>query len=413
MTSWYRRMTKVQKLTFWACWGGWALDGMDVQIFAFVIPTLVTLWGMTKPQAGLISTSVLVTSAVGGITAGVLADRIGRMRVLQITILWFAAFTGLSAFTHDFYQLLITRSLQGLGFGGEWAAGAILIGEVANREARGRAVGSVQGGWPVGYGVAALCYFVSFTLLTPAWAWRVLFLIGVLPALSVLWLRRNIPESPAFVAAAKARGTMNVARTFGQIFSKNIVRSTATASLLAAGALGGNYTMLTWLVTFLKQDHGMSVSTTTIYIAANIVGSFCGYMGAAYMSDALGRKWTFVISALCAVTAVLLYTMTPVDGLWMLLLGFLLGMFQSGIVSGMGACFSELFPAPIRASAGGFSYNFGRGVGSLIPAAVGLTSAGWGLAPSIGIWAVGSYSLVFIGALLMPETRNKELESSL
>jgi MFS family permease len=406
-------MTKVQKLTFWACWGGWALDGMDVQIFAFVIPALVTLWGMTKPQAGLISTSVLVTSAVGGIVAGVLADRIGRMRVLQITILWFAAFTGLSAFTHDFHQLLITRSLQGLGFGGEWAAGAILIGEVANKEARGRAVGSVQGGWPVGYGVAALFYFVSFTLLKPEWAWRVLFLIGVLPALSVLWLRRNVPESPAFVAAAKTRESISVTRTFGQIFSKDIVRSTATASLLAAGALGGNYTMLTWLVTFLKQNHGMSVGTTTIYIAANIFGSFCGYMGAAYMSDALGRKRTFVISALCAVTAVLLYTMTPVNGLLMLLLGYLLGMFQSGIVSGMGACFSELFPAQIRASAGGFSYNFGRGVGSLIPAAVGLTSAGWGLAPSIGIWAVGSYSLVFIGALLMPETRNKELESSI
>ncbi|MGF6573666.1 MFS family permease [Paraburkholderia sp. GAS333] len=413
MTSWYRCMTRVQKLTFWACWGGWALDGMDVQIFAFVIPALVTLWGMTKPQAGIISTSVLVTSAIGGIVAGVLADRFGRMRVLQITILWFATFTGLSAFTHNFHQLLITRSLQGLGFGGEWAAGAILIGEVANKESRGRAVGSVQGGWPVGYGVAALFYFVSFTLLTPAWAWRVLFLIGVLPALSVLWLRRNVPESPAFVAAAKARETISVRQTFGQIFSRKIVRRTATASLLAAGALGGNYTMLTWLVTFLKQNHGMSVGTTTIYIAANIFGSFCGYMGAAYMSDALGRKKTFVISALCAVTAVLLYTMTPINGPLMLLLGYLLGMFQSGIVSGMGACFSELFPAHIRASAGGFSYNFGRGVGSLIPAAVGLTSAAWGLAPSIGVWAVGSYSLVFIGALLMPETRNKELESGL
>lgn len=413
MTSWYRRMTKVQKLTFWACWGGWALDGMDVQIFAFVIPTLITLWGMTKPQAGLISTAVLVTSAIGGIVAGVLADRIGRMRVLQITILWFAAFTGLSAFTHDFHQLLITRSLQGLGFGGEWAAGAILIGEVADREARGRAVGSVQGGWPVGYGVAALLYFASFSLLSSSWAWRVLFLIGVLPALSVLWLRRNIPESPAFIAAAKDRETMSVPKTFGLIFSKKIFRSTATASLLAAGALGGNYTMLTWLVTFLKQNHGMSVGTTTVYIAANIFGSFCGYMGAAYLSDALGRRKTFVISALCAVTAVLLYTMTPVHGLLMLLLGYLLGMFQSGIVSGMGACFSEVFPAQIRASAGGFSYNFGRGVGSLIPAAVGMTSAGLGLAPSIGIWAVGSYSLVFVGALLMPETRNKELESSL
>lgn len=413
MTTWYGRMTRVQKLTFWACWGGWALDGMDVQIFAFLIPTLVTLWGMTKPQAGLISTAVLITSAVGGIIAGVLADRIGRMRVLQITILWFATFTGLSAFTHDFHQLLITRSLQGLGFGGEWAAGAILIGEVASKESRGRAVGSVQGGWPVGYGVAALLYFLSFTFISQQWAWRVLFMVGVLPALSVLWLRRNVPESPAFVEAAKVTETTKVTETMALVFSKKMFRSTATASLLAAGALGGNYTILTWLVTFLKQNHGMSVGTTTIYVAANIFGSFCGYMGAAQLSDALGRKKTFVLSALCAVVTILLYTLTSVHGPVMFLLGYLLGMFQSGIVSGMGACFSELFPAQIRASAGGFSYNFGRGVGSLIPAAVGLTSARFGLAPSIGVWAVGSYAFVFIGALLMPETRNKELESRL
>lgn len=412
MTSWYRRMTKVQRLTFWACWGGWAMDGMDVQIFAFVIPTLIALWGMTKPLAGLIGTAALATSAVGGVAAGVLADRFGRMRVLQITILWFALFTGLSAFTHNYQQLLVTRSLQGLGFGGEWAAGAILIGEVADKETRGRAVGTVQGGWPVGYGLAALAYFVTFSALPQQWAWRVLFLVGLLPALSVLWLRRNVPESPAFLAAARVREKISIVENLRLVFSKRVIGKTATASLLAAGALGGNYTTLTWLVTFLKQNHSMTVGTTTIYLAANIFGSFCGYMGAAHLSDMIGRRKTFVLSALCAVATVLLYTMTPVHGPVMFLLGYLLGMFQSGIVSGMGACFSELFPAQIRASAGGFSYNFGRGVGSLVPAAVGLTSARIGLAPSIGAWAVGSYLFVFIGALFMPETRNKELETS-
>jgi MFS family permease len=410
MALWYRGMTGPQKLTFWACLMGWVLDAMDVQLFAFVIPTLITLWGMTKSQAGIIGTAALVTSAIGGVIAGLLADRIGRVRVLQITIVWFALFTGASALTHTFHQLLLTRSLQGLGFGGEWAAGAVLIGEVVDKRIRGRAVGTVQAGWPIGYALAALAYFTIFSLLPAHLAWRTLFAVGLLPALSVIWLRRTVKESDAFNAGAAMREKTSIGGNFRLVFSRGMVFRTLTASLLAAGALGGNYTVLTWLVTYLRQTHSMSIGGTTWYLAINIFGSFCGYVGAAYLSDLLGRRKTFVLSALGATLAVLTYTLLPVVGTAMLLLGFLVGMFQSGIVSGMGACFSELFPAQIRASAGGFSYNFGRAFGSLVPAAVGITSAQYGLGPSIGTWAAASYGLVFLAALAMPETRNKELE---
>src|SRR5450830_1271888 len=158
MAFWYSSMNVPQRRTFWACLMGWALDAMDVQLFAFVIPTLIAVWGLTKSEAGMIGTAALVTSAIGGVLAGLLADRIGRVRVLQITIVWFALFTGLSALTNNFHQLLITRSLQGLGFGGEWAAGAVLIGEAVDKHIRGRAVGTVQSGWPIGYGMAALSF---------------------------------------------------------------------------------------------------------------------------------------------------------------------------------------------------------------------------------------------------------------
>lgn len=409
MNSWYQVMDREQKKTFWACWGGWALDGMDVQLFAFVIPALTTLWGMSQPQAGFISTAALVTSAIGGVLAGLLADRIGRVRVLQITIVWFAVFTALSAFTRNYHELLLTRSLQGVGFGGEWAAGTTLIGEVIHKEARGRAVGTVQGGWPVGYGVAALAYFACFSLLPENTAWRILFCIGVAPALSVIWLRRNVKDSNAYHTLSAKRKEGGIVRNFRLIFSREVIRNTATASLLAAGALGGNYTILTWLVSFLKQSHSLSVAMTAFFLAANIFGSFCGYMGAAHLSDIFGRRKTIVFSALGALLAITLYTVTPIYGTWLFALGFLVGMFQSGIVSGMGACFSELFPAEIRASAGGFSYNVGRAVGSLVPAAVGLTSGCFGLGHSIGAWAAAAYVLVFIGAVLLPETRSQEL----
>lgn len=339
-----------------------------------------------------------------------LADRIGRVKVLKLAILWFSLFTGLSALTDSFHQLLLTRSLQGLGFGGEWAAGAVLIGEVVDKRIRGRAVGSVQAGWPVGYALAALAYWVTFSLLPDHTAWRVLFVIGLLPGFMVLWMRRNIHESEAFEAAAQYREKTTLWATFALIFSPRILPRTAMASLMAAGALGGNYTILTWLVTYLRETQGLTISMTTLYLVVNIVGSFCGYICMAHLSDALGRRKTFALSAAGAMVTVLVYTQLHLPMWGLLLLGFPLGFFQSGIVSGMGACFTELFPAQIRASAGGFSYNFGRGIGALVPAGVGLTSASFGLAASIGVWAACSYVVVFIVALFLPETRNQELE---
>ncbi len=410
MQSWYSSMASEQRRTFWACFLGWVLDAMDVQLFAFVIPTLLTLWGMTKAEAGVIGTSALISSAIGGVIAGLLADRIGRVRVLKLAILWFSLFTGLSAFTHSFHQLLFTRSLQGLGFGGEWAAGAILIGEVVDKRIRGRAVGSVQSGWPVGYALAALAYWVLYNVLPENVAWRVLFLLGLLPGLLVVWMRRNIDESEAFEAAAVYREKSGLFGTFALIFSPGVFPLTALASLMAAGALGGNYTILTWLVTYLRQTQSLTVSMTSAYLAVNIFGSFCGYVGMAYLSDGVGRRKTFALSAAGATLTVLVYTQLHLPMTVLLLLGFPLGLFQSGIVSGMGACFTELFPAQIRGTAGGFSYNFGRGIGAMVPAAVGITSASMGLAPSIGVWAALSYVLVFIVAIFLPETRNKELE---
>jgi MFS family permease len=410
MQPWYSTMAPAQRRTFWACFLGWVLDAMDVQLFAFVIPTLLGVWGMSKAQAGVIGTSALVASAVGGVIAGVLADRIGRVRVLKIAILWFSLFTGLSAFTNGFHQLLLTRSLQGIGFGGEWAAGAILIGEVVDKRIRGRAVGSVQSGWPVGYALAALAYWVLYSLLPEHLAWRALFLLGLAPGLLVLWMRRNINESEAFEATAHYREKSGTLHTFGLIFAQGMFVRTALASLMAAGALGGNYTILTWLVTYLRETQSLTVNLTTMYLAVNIFGSFCGYIGMAYLSDGIGRRATFALSAAGATLTVLAYTRLHLPLSALLVLGFPLGLFQSGIVSGMGACFTELFPTHIRATAGGFSYNFGRGIGSLVPAAVGMTSVSLGLAPSIGAWAAASYVVVFIVAIFLPETRNQELE---
>src|SRR5712671_5385492 len=198
--GWYGELTPPEKRTFWACFGGWALDAMDVQIFSFAIPAIIAAFAISNAEAGLIGTVTLLTSAFGGWFAGALADRFGRVRTLQITIVWFAFFTFLCGFAQSYQQLLVLRGLMGLGFGGEWAAGAVLMGEVIRAQHRGKAVGSVQSGWAIGWAVAAVLSTTLFTLLPQDAAWRALFWVGLLPALLVLFVRRFVDEPNVFTA---------------------------------------------------------------------------------------------------------------------------------------------------------------------------------------------------------------------
>jgi MFS family permease len=160
--DWYRELGMSERRTFWACFGGWALDAFDVQIYSFVVPALLAVWHITNAQAGLLATSALVISSFGGWVAGILADRIGRARLLMIMIAWFAFFTFLSGFTNNFTQLLVVRGLQGFGFGGEWAAGSVLMGEAIRAAHRGKAVGMVQSAWAWGWAPRLLWLLSSF-----------------------------------------------------------------------------------------------------------------------------------------------------------------------------------------------------------------------------------------------------------
>src|SRR5579883_3100598 len=358
---------------------------------------------------GLLRTSTLLISALGGWLAGLLADRVGRVRTLQITILWYAGFTFLSGLTQNFEQLLVTRGLMGLGFGGEWAAGAVLMGEMIRAEHRGKAVGSVQSGWAIGWGVSAILYGILFNVLPEATAWRVLFIVGVLPAVLVFFLRKHVPEPEVF-AATQSRIAQGAAKpSLGAIFSPGLLRTTVLASLLATGAQGGYYAITNWLPTYLKTVRHLSVLNTTGYLVVVIIGSFVGYIVGAYLTDRLGRRNCFFLFAICCFLIVIAYTYLPISDAVMLVLGFPLGFFVSGIFSGMGAFFTELFPTQMRGSGQGFAYNFGRGVGALFPSLVGYLSQAMPLGQAIGIFAAIAYAVLFLAALLLPETRGKQL----
>ena len=407
MFAWIRELSGSEKRTLIAAYGGWSVDAFDFMIYTFVIPTLIAAWGMSKGQAGLIATSALLMSALGGWIAGALSDRFGRVRVLQITIAWFACFTFLCGFTKSFEQLLIVRSLQGLGFGGEWAVGSVMIGEIIRAQHRGKAVGTVQSGWAVGWGAAALMFAVFFSLLPDDLAWRALFWTGLAPALLVFYIRRHVTESEVFTATL-ARTTAQRSH-FLEIFSPQLLRITLLTSLMATGMQGGYYAVTIWLPTYLKTTRGLSVIGTGGYLAVIISGAFIGYLTAAWLSDHIGRRKTFFLFAVCSALTAVTYTLLPISDAQMLVLGFPLGFFVSGNFSGVGAYFTELFPSRVRGSGQGFAYNFGRGIGALFPALVGYLSATMPLGRAIGLFAGSAYVVVIIAVSLLPETRGKQL----
>ncbi len=410
LLAFYRDMNVPERRTFWACFTGWTLDGMDFMIYPLVIGTIIALWKVDPGTAGLAGTVTLLASAIGGWGAGYLCDRIGRVKTLQLTVIWFSFFSLVCAFVQNFEQLFIARALLGLGFGGEWAAGAVLIGEIIRDEHRGKGNGVVHSGWAVGWGAAALLYTLFFYLLPEDIAWRALFAAGLLPALLVIFLRRLVSEPEVFLQNQRKMAASGANRlAFLEIFTPKMLYTTVLASLLAVGAQGGYYAIMIWLPTYLKTVRGLSVLSTGGYLAIIIVASFLGYVISAYLTDILGRRKNFFLFSGCSIVTVLLYMFAPIGDTVLFLLGAPLGFFASGIYSGIGAFFNELFPTRIRGSGIGFCFNFGRAVGALFPALVGFLSATIPLGQAIGLFTVGAYALIVAAALMLPETKGRSL----
>ncbi len=410
LPMWLRETSSRERRTLLAGFLGYGVDGFDFMAYTFVIPTLIVQWGMSRTEAGYIATGALLTSAVGGWAAGILADRFGRVPILQLTVLWFALFTCLSGFTQSYPQLLFTRTMQGFGFGGEWSVGSLLVAEVIDARHRGKAAGLVQSSWAVGWALAAAAFWGVYALVPPALGWRILFWIGIAPASMIFYVRRHVEESPAFrndrhaPASAAAAG-----RGFLGIFRPPLLGPTVLASLLSCGMLCAYYSVTTWLPTYLRQERHLSVTGTSTYLLVLILGSFVGYLSSAWASDALGRRRCFMLFALCGMLLILAYMRLPITDVDLLFLGFPLGFFLSGIFSGMGALLAELYPADVRGSGQGFCYNIGRAVGAACPALIGAWSAHGSLAVAIGAVTSAAYALVIVAAWALPETRGRVL----
>lgn len=407
MFEWYKTGSTQERKTFWACFSGWALDTYDAQMFSFLLPTLMAVWQISKGEAGVLGTAALLSASLGGWIAGILSDRYGRVRILIFTICWFTFFGAVAGFTQSFEQMLIVRTLQGLGFGGEWAVGAALMAEVIRPEHRGKALGFVQSGFSIGWALAAVIMTTLLATLPPEMAWRVAFWVGVIPASFVLFIRRNVKDPVIYKeATAKAEEKASLLSAF----RPGVVRLTLLAALLVTGLQAAAYTIMAWLPTLMVQVRGLKPGPVVLTMLIMCAGAFAGFVLTAYLADRYGRRPALLVFCLGAWVFTVVYMLVPMSPTLLMLMSFPVGAFATGIFAVVGPFLSELFPTHIRTTCMGFSYNLGKSLGALSIAGVGVLSERFGLAQSIGGFCLVAYALAITAVLLLPETRGVRLQ---
>ncbi|NGY57419.1 MFS transporter [Lentzea sp. NEAU-D13] len=402
--AWFRSLGQKGKRAFIGAFGGYGLDSYDYWVLPLSLVAITGYFGLTKAEAGLLGTSTLLMSAIGGAVAGIMADRFGRSKTLIITVAAYAFFTVLCGFATNYETLLIFRALQGLGFGGEWAAGAILVAEYCKPKYRGRTVAFIQSAWAVGWGLAVLINTLVASFADPAWSWRIMFWTGALPAILIFYVRRNVDDAPETKAQPKERGT------FPKIFQGPILKTTLFAALLATGVQGGYYTLAQWLPLFLQTGRGLTIIGTGGYLAFLISGAWIGYVCGGYLTDYLGRKKTFTLFAIASALLIVAYTQIPNGANTLVMfLGFPLGFCMSAIFSGFGSYLSELYPTQLRGTGQGFTYNLGRAFGAVFPGVVGFMADRMGIGGAM-LFGAAAYGIAVVALIWLPETVNKELE---
>jgi MFS family permease len=406
--GWWRAGTPAAHRALIAAALGWMLDSFDVMLYALVLTSIMSDLQIGRETAGALGSATLLASAAGGLIFGVIADKYGRTRALVASVLVYSVFTAACGFANNVVQLAVFRILLGLGFGGEWASGAALVSETWPAEHRGKALGFMQSAWAIGYGLSALVVMI----VLPRWGWRAVFFAGILPAFFTLWVRRNV-EEPALWRARQGRATQGPRARFADIFSSRMLGVTVAVTLMNACTMFAWWGFNLWLPGYLSlpaSEGGVGLGTTamTSFIIAMQVGMWFGYVTFGFVSDAFGRRRSYVVYTLTAAVLILVYVSVKAP-IALLLLGPFVAFFATGYFSGFGAVTAELYPTDIRATAQAFTYNIGRIASAAAPFAVG------SLAQTRGFdAALSTTSLAFVLAAVLwiwiPETRGRALD---
>ncbi len=382
---------------------GWMLDAMDFLLFTFAILPIQKEFGLSSATMGGLTSVALIAGAVGGIAFGTIADRIGRVRAMTFSILIYSFATAGLATSHSLWQLIAWRTLVGLGMGGEWSCGSVLVAETWPAEHRGKAMGLMQSGWAIG----ALFAAAISALVLGRFGWRVLFLVGALPAVAAFFIRRTVEEPPIW------RERERTGSNFFEMFRAQFIRKTMIATAVASSVLIAYWGLTSWLPAFLaspidKGGAGMTLTKSALWLIVLQLGAFAGYVSFGWIADRLGRRPSFTMFMIAAAIVVPVFALGARSPLLLLLLGPLVGYFGHGYFSLFGAMLAELFPTRIRATAQGFCYNAGRVVSAAAPFTIGALAQKHGLGYGLALDAM-FFAVAGVLIWLLPETRGAEL----
>ena len=418
-TTTFSDITTAQRRTLIAAALGWMLDAFDTMLYALVLAHIMVDLGMSKATSGFLATLTLLASGIGGILFGFIADRIGRKRALMLSILTYSICSFASGLSTSILMLAVFRFVLGLGMGGEWNTGATLVAETWPDALRAKAISIVQSSWAIGYALAAL---VAGIVLHYA-NWRMVFFVGIVPALVTLWIQNRVPESEMWKEQHRlAQESPRVAdaqqryehHSFARIFRPPYVRSTFALLLANFFGMFAWWGLFTWLPPYLslpveQGGRGFGVmGSTTLLVVLNLFGMFPGYASYGWIADRFGRRRSYVLYTLIAAILVPLYAIARAPWL-ILILGTATAFFGTGFFSGSGIIGSEIFPTGVRARALGFTYNGARTMSSIAPYIIGRVGQTRGLGWAFYICGA-SFLLSMLAATQLPETRGKALE---
>ncbi len=406
MFQWWREGDPQARRALLAASIGWMLDSFDVMLYALVVQGVMASLAIDAGTGGRLQSYTLLASAAGGLIFGVVADRFGRTRALIWSVLIYSICTALCGFAQSVAQLAVFRIFLGMGMGGEWASGAALVSETWPDRHRGKALAFVQSSWAIGYGLAVIVDFFVRGVL--GFDWRVVFFVGVVPALFALWVRRNVEEPELWQQARRERHS----RSLAPMFAGRMLGVTIALTLMNAATMFAWWGFNTWVPSYLTAaiqvgGAGLSESIKAGLILSSQIGMWFGYVSFGYVADAIGRRRTYIGYLLLAATCVWAYASTT--NAWVLLvMGPFTAFFATGHFSGFGAVSAELYPTSIRATAQGMTYNMGRVASAAAPWMVGGLADARGYGSALSVTAI-AFLLAASLWCFIPETKGRTM----
>jgi MFS family permease len=398
----FERPDREAKVAMWASALGFGIEGFDLLLLVFLLAAISASFGLSTTRAASLMTGTLLGAVIGGIVFGLLSDYYGRVRVLAWTIVLFGVSTGLCAFAQGYWDLLVYRTIAGLGFGGEFGIGLALVSETWPAALRARASSYVALGGQAGILTAALLT----PALLPLIGWRGMFLLGVIPVGMLVGLRRMLPEPKIFLKAVE-QGHHGAPI---KLLFKNaqMMRRSAGVIILCSVQQIGYYGLMTWLPFYLSSRHGLSLSESAIWTSATVIGMSLGIWVFGQLADRIGRRPSFFLFQALAALMVIVYS--RLDQRWMLLVGgAVMGIFVNGMLGGYGVLISELYPTEARATAQNLFFNIGRAMGGFGPLLIGVLAARFSFNTAIAMLASLYVLDLLATAFLIPETKGMQL----